>query len=71
MLIVWGRNDMLVPVEDAQEFEDLIGANARAVIFDDTGHVPMIERPNAFNELVAEFVAEREPAQAGSNVSGS
>ena len=57
VLIVWGRNDMLVPVEDAQEFEDLIGANARAVIFDDTGHVPMIERPSRFNDLVTEFLA--------------
>ena len=36
-LIVWGRNDILIPVEDAYEFERLIGANARAVIFDDTG----------------------------------
>ena len=30
-LIVWGRNDILIPVEDAYEFERLIGANARAV----------------------------------------
>jgi pimeloyl-ACP methyl ester carboxylesterase len=57
VLIVWGRNDMLVPVEDAQEYEDLIGANARAVIFEDTGHVPMIERPSRFNALVSEFLA--------------
>jgi pimeloyl-ACP methyl ester carboxylesterase len=58
VLIVWGRNDMLVPRGDAREYEELIGANARRVMFDDTGHVPMIERPNAFNALVAEFVAE-------------
>jgi pimeloyl-ACP methyl ester carboxylesterase len=58
VLIVWGRNDMLVPRGDAREYEQLIGANARRVMFDDTGHVPMIERPNAFNALVAEFVAE-------------
>jgi pimeloyl-ACP methyl ester carboxylesterase len=56
-LIVWGRNDMLVPVGDAHRFERLIGANARAVIFDDTGHVPMVERPTRFNELVSEFLA--------------
>ena len=57
VLIVWGRNDMLVPVGDAARFERLIGANARAVIFDDTGHVPMIERPTRFNELVTGFLA--------------
>jgi pimeloyl-ACP methyl ester carboxylesterase len=62
VLIVWGRNDMLVPRGDAREYEELIGANARRVMFEDTGHVPMIERPNEFNALVAEFLAEqREP----------
>jgi pimeloyl-ACP methyl ester carboxylesterase len=58
VLIVWGRNDMLVPRGDAREYEDLIGANARRVMFDDTGHVPMIERPNEFNAAVEEFLAE-------------
>jgi len=57
VLIVWGRNDMLVPVGDAHRFERLIGDNARAVIFEDTGHVPMIERPTRFNRLLSEFLA--------------
>jgi pimeloyl-ACP methyl ester carboxylesterase len=62
VLIVWGRNDILVPVEDAEMFEHLIGENARSVVFDDTGHLAMIERPERFNELVAGFIAgEREP----------
>jgi pimeloyl-ACP methyl ester carboxylesterase len=56
-LIVWGRNDMLVPVEDAAEFEHLIGENAQSVVFEDTGHLAMIERPSRFNRLLAEFVA--------------
>jgi pimeloyl-ACP methyl ester carboxylesterase len=64
VLIVWGRNDMLVPRGDAREYEELIGSNSRRVMFDDTGHLPMIERPNAFNALVADFVAEREPVSA-------
>ncbi len=38
-MIVWGRNDILIPVDDAYEFERLIGANARLEIFDDTGHL--------------------------------
>jgi pimeloyl-ACP methyl ester carboxylesterase len=62
-LIVWGRNDMLVPVGDAARYERLIGANARSVIFEDTGHLPMLERPRRFNALLAEFVAG-EPADA-------
>jgi pimeloyl-ACP methyl ester carboxylesterase len=68
VLLVWGRNDILVPVGDAERYEELIGPNARKVIFEDTGHVPMIERPNRFNPLVAEFLAgERAP---GADVAG-
>jgi pimeloyl-ACP methyl ester carboxylesterase len=56
-LIVWGDSDMLVPVEDAHEFERLI-PHSRTVILEDTGHVPMLERPVAFNELLEEFVED-------------
>jgi pimeloyl-ACP methyl ester carboxylesterase len=59
--IVWGNEDMLVPVEDASEFERLI-PNSRKVIFEDTGHVPMLERPETFNSLLMEFLAEEYPA---------
>jgi pimeloyl-ACP methyl ester carboxylesterase len=59
-LLVWGGDDNLVPVQDADEFERLI-PNARKVILDDTGHVPMLERPQTFNDLLVEFLHE-EPA---------
>jgi pimeloyl-ACP methyl ester carboxylesterase len=62
VLIVWGRQDLLVPVNDAERFERLIGENAHKVIFEDTGHLAMLERPSRFNELLASFIAgEREP----------
>jgi pimeloyl-ACP methyl ester carboxylesterase len=60
VLIVWGRNDILTPVADAYEFERLIGTNAHAVIFDDTGHLSMLERPTRFNRLLAEFIAGKD-----------
>jgi pimeloyl-ACP methyl ester carboxylesterase len=70
VMIVWGRHDMLVPVEDAEMFEHLIGDNARSVIFEDTGHLPMLERPSRFNELLAGFIAgEREPERGVEGVS--
>ena len=56
-LIVWGRDDEIVPVHDAYEYERLI-PRARRVIFEDTGHVPMLERPARFNRVVDEFLAE-------------
>jgi pimeloyl-ACP methyl ester carboxylesterase len=55
-LIVWGASDEIVPVADAREYEQLI-PGARKVIFEDTGHVPMLERPARFNRLVEEFIA--------------
>ncbi len=64
-LIVWGRNDILVPVSDAATFRELIGSNARAVIFEDTGHLPMLERPSRFNALLADFIAGDEVPEAG------
>jgi pimeloyl-ACP methyl ester carboxylesterase len=54
-LIVWGRNDWIVPVAGAYEYERLI-PGARRVIFEDTGHLPMLERPARFNQLVEEFL---------------
>jgi len=56
-LIVWGTEDMLVPVADADEFERMI-RGARKILMKDTGHVPMLERPAKFNECLIEFLAE-------------
>jgi pimeloyl-ACP methyl ester carboxylesterase len=57
-LIVWGEHDMLVPVEDAEEFERLI-PQSRTIILEDTGHTPMLERPTKFNELLDELIEGR------------
>jgi pimeloyl-ACP methyl ester carboxylesterase len=56
-LIVWGTEDRLVPVRDAAEFERLI-PDARTVVWPDTGHTAMLERPHGFNRLVEAFVNE-------------
>jgi pimeloyl-ACP methyl ester carboxylesterase len=56
-LIVWGANDRLISVHDAEVFAELI-PNSRKVIFEDTGHMAMLERPAAFNALLREFLAE-------------
>jgi pimeloyl-ACP methyl ester carboxylesterase len=52
-------------VEDAEMFEHLIGENAHSVIFDDTGHLAMLERPSRFNELVRGFLAGERAPEAG------
>jgi pimeloyl-ACP methyl ester carboxylesterase len=55
-LIVWGEKDPLVPVRDAWELGRLI-PGARVVVYADTGHVAMFERPDAFNALVEDFLS--------------
>lgn len=56
-LIVWGDSDRLISVRDADVFAELI-PNSRKVVFGDTGHMSMLERPEAFNALLEEFLNE-------------
>ena len=35
------------------------------VVFEDTGHVPMLERPSRFNELLRGFLAGEDAPEAG------
>jgi len=55
-LIVWGRNDRVVPPQDAVGFAQRL-RNSRTVIFDDTGHLPQLERPTRFNRVLETFLA--------------
>ena len=56
-LIVWGRNDHVVPPGDAQGYTQRL-RNSRTVILDDTGHLPQLERPVRFNRLLEKFLHE-------------
>jgi pimeloyl-ACP methyl ester carboxylesterase len=56
-LIVWGERDRLITVRDADVFAELI-PNSRKVVFEDTGHMSMLERPQEFNSLLGAFLAE-------------
>jgi hypothetical protein len=53
---------MLVPAKDADEYVRVI-PNSSKVSFDDTGHMPMIERPQAFNDCVVRFLADEASEQ--------
>ena len=59
--IVWGDKDRLVPLKDASVFEELID-DSRKVIYKDTGHLTMLERPARFNADVLAFLRE-EPGE--------
>jgi pimeloyl-ACP methyl ester carboxylesterase len=53
-LIVWGRNDRIVPPADALGYLRRL-RNARLEVFDRCGHLPMGERPVRFNRILDEF----------------
>jgi pimeloyl-ACP methyl ester carboxylesterase len=69
-LIVWGDEDKIIPVGDASVFEQLI-PNSRKVVFEETGHMAMLERPAAFNRLLEEFVEEQADPVHGSSRNGA
>jgi pimeloyl-ACP methyl ester carboxylesterase len=56
-LLVWGRNDRLVPVTVGETVQRLI-PGARLAVLPRAGHVPMWDRPGEFNRLVLEFLSE-------------
>ena len=56
-LIVWGREDRAFPLRNADRLEaDIEGA--QKVVFDDTGHLPQMEKPDEFNRVVLEFLSQ-------------
>lgn len=54
-LVVWGENDAIIPVRDADKYVELI-PGARKTVLEDTGHVAMIERPVMFNDELERFL---------------
>lgn len=56
-LIIWGRQDPLLPVKYAYVAEQNL-PSARLHILDHCGHIPQIEYPEKFNQLVEDFLNE-------------
>jgi pimeloyl-ACP methyl ester carboxylesterase len=62
-LIVWGGRDALLPLRHAREFARRIRTSELAVV-EDAGHLPMLERPGRFNELLLSFLDRYAPTAA-------
>lgn len=61
-LIIWGEHDNWVPLDHALEFRRSI-PNSSLVVMRGAAHMPMVDRPEAFDRLVLRFL---EGAQVGS-----
>ncbi len=57
-LIIWGKQDGLLPVSDAALFNKGI-AGSQVVIFENCGHVPQFEKAAEFNKAVLEFLGAK------------
>jgi 4,5:9,10-diseco-3-hydroxy-5,9,17-trioxoandrosta-1(10),2-diene-4-oate hydrolase len=55
-LVVWGREDEMIPLAAGEKLRDGI-AGARLVVFDHCGHLPHVEKPAEFTRAVLEFLA--------------
>ena len=54
-MIVWGTDDWVIPSAAAFSYNRRI-PHSQLAIFEDTGHVPQMERPARFNALLDEFL---------------
>jgi pimeloyl-ACP methyl ester carboxylesterase len=54
-LIIWGSDDQLIPVENAYKFNNDI-TNSKLVVMQQTGHVPMEEKPLESLKFTIDFL---------------
>ena len=54
-LIVWGKEDRILPLEHGIYGQQQI-KGSRLYVFEQCGHVPNLEKPHEFNELVLKFL---------------
>lgn len=55
-LILCGRQDTLTPLELHEEMAELT-LNSELVVVEDSGHLPTLERPEAVNEAMRNWLA--------------
>ncbi|PQP99251.1 pimeloyl-[acyl-carrier protein] methyl ester esterase-like [Prunus yedoensis var. nudiflora] len=58
VLIVWGDKDQIFPLEMATELKELLGPKTRLEVIKNTSHVPQVENPIQFNNIVESFLCD-------------
>jgi pimeloyl-ACP methyl ester carboxylesterase len=56
-LVVWGREDKLIPVARGEKFRDGI-AGAKLVVIEQCGHLPQWEKPDEFNRATIDLLGK-------------
>ncbi|HXW15624.1 MAG TPA: alpha/beta hydrolase [Terriglobia bacterium] len=55
-LIIWGSNDMLIPLAMGEHFNKGI-VGSQLIVIDGTGHIPMVGKPVEFDDAVQKFLS--------------
>jgi pimeloyl-ACP methyl ester carboxylesterase len=63
VLVIWGRQDAVLPVAAAADAREVL-PQAQIQLIDDCGHLPMIERPDEFLGALLPFLDRAEAAAA-------
>ena len=56
VLIIWGENDKVFPLDQAALIKDYLGERAELVVLKDAGHVSQQEQPGKWNAQVVKFL---------------
>jgi pimeloyl-ACP methyl ester carboxylesterase len=54
-LVIWGRQDGLIPLAHGERYASLI-PGARLEVIDECGHFPALEQPERLHELLSDFL---------------
>lgn len=57
-LLIWGKQDQITPPHVAEEFHEAL-PDSELVWIDKCGHAPMMERPEAFNKALDDWMHKR------------
>jgi pimeloyl-ACP methyl ester carboxylesterase len=70
MLLVWGRQDQIVPLSQGERLERAV-PGARLAVLDECGHNPQEEKPQETFAVLEQFLLERARMQTVGDVQGS
>ena len=62
MLLIWGKQDRMVPLRFAQSFAQL-NNQLELVLLDDVGHCPHDEKPEIFNKIILNWMTQKFDSQ--------
>ena len=57
--LIWGKQDGVTPPEVAVDFDKLL-PDSELFWIDECGHAPMMEHPEKFNEILGDWLKERQ-----------